>query len=168
MSCSDLSRRAALALALGGFAAGCGFEPVYREGGAAAALLDDVAIGQADGRLGFNFRRGFERRHGRARADARYLLNVTIATVEASRATSRTNSVTRFDVTATATYALIDTVDGVAALSGAVSETSAYNTTSSVFATRTAERDAQDRLAEVLAERVAARISAAAPDLASR
>ncbi len=162
---SSPDRRRALALLAGaataGLTAGCGFQPLYGEqNGAAGALRGEVAVGGADGRLGYHFRERLRRRLDDPRPDAGFTLEVALSLSDEGLAITRQDDVTRFSVTGEARWRLVRQSDGGAAAEGVARSTSGYSTLASPYATRIARRDAERRIAEDLAERVFARLAA--------
>jgi LPS-assembly lipoprotein len=150
------SRRAVIFGALA--VAGCGFRPLH---GAGTGLRGQVVMDGPEGRNGFAFRQQMLRNLGEPAPDARYKLTVALAYDEEGVAISRQDDITRYDITATARYALVRVADGAEIDAGEVRAVSAYSTTAAPYATRIAERDTETRLATNLADRVHARISVA-------
>ena len=146
------SDRRALCLSLAALA-GCGFEPVFDDAAPSADLLGRIDIASVRGRIEFLFRESFERAAGVAR-DPRYLLSVDIQIDSADRAIAPDASITRFNLTATAGYALRQLRGNAAPFTGSVQSFTAYNATADPFPTRVAERDAERRLADDLARRI--------------
>lgn len=158
-----ISRRRALLAAAAATLAGCGFRPVYGDGpDGAPALRGAVIVEPAPGRLGFAFNNRLRRRFGPPGPDAAMTVSATLAFQETGLAISRDDDITRFDIAGRAAFVVTRRVDGAELDAGAVEAVSAYSTTASPFATRAAQRDAQRRVAEELAERVFLRIAALA------
>ncbi|QDL90868.1 hypothetical protein FDP22_03145 [Paroceanicella profunda] len=163
-----LSRRGLLLglLALGG----CGFRPMYGEGSPARALqgriaVGDVTRGETPDRMTYAYRDHLRRRLGAPEGAPRYRLDSRIRVTSTGLAIAEDNATTRYNLTGVATFTL--TVPGTAepVFSGTVDSYSAYSATGSVYATRIAQRDAERRIAEDLAERVITRIAAQADAL---
>ncbi len=152
------SRRVALLAGLA--AAGCGFQPLYGEGGGGGALAGQVGLEGVSGRLGFAFRERMRQRLGEPAPDAAYRLDVALSLSQEGLLISRRDDITRFDVEGLARYTLRRRADGETVAEGVARSVSAYSTLASPYATRVAERDAERRVAEDLAERVFARIAA--------
>lgn len=164
MSSSD--RRRALALLLGAagapLLAGCGFRPVYGEGSAARALVGQVAIEAPLSRLGFHFRQALEERLGEGGGDAPLELESGFTISKSGLAITPDNSITRYTLNGIGVYRLLRRADGVVLDEGEVRTLTAYSATASLYATRAAERDAEERIVRDLAGRIATRIAARA------
>ena len=93
-----------------------------------------------------------------------YRLRVNTDVASRDLAISGDRSITRYSLTATADFALED-VAGQIVLRDGVRAFTAYNATASAYATRVARRDAFERLAIALADKIFARISARAGEL---
>jgi LPS-assembly lipoprotein len=161
MSLSDRRRVLLLAAAVAGLGA-CGFTPAYGPGGGAQALQGQVRLPDPLGRVAFLLNGRLEDRLGRAGEGARYALDLNLATQEDGLGTTADGRTTRFNLLGDLRYVLTDTATGQEIAAGAVSEFTGYSTTGSTVATRAAERDAEDRLATLLADAVVDRITAAA------
>ena len=150
------SRRQFCGLALAGLA-GCGFEPIYSRGQAAAELRNQIAVERIDGREGFFFREKLRERHG-APTDPLYRLIVRMESEQIGLAITQTADVTRYNISGTARFQLVRLWDRLEVLEGDVRAVAGYSATGSAYATRVAERDARERLATTLAEKVASRV----------
>lgn len=139
-------------------AAGCGFQPMLREGGPAAALFGKVALPDAVDPPSFAFRERMRRRLGDADGGARYRLESALDIVEEGVAVTQASDITRFSVSGRVRWALVDKGDDSIAASGVTTAETRYDATAGAFATRAARLDAERRLAIELAERVAARL----------
>ena len=165
---SSFDRRTLLAgtLAAGVAAglAGCGFAPAYAPGGAGARLNNAVSVKAPEGRNGYLMTRALEDRLGRAsdpRFDLIYALDVTSQPV----AITNSNIATRYNLLGEATYALRSRDSGAVLMSGKVENFNSYSASGSTVATQSAERDAEERLIEILADQMIARLIAGAADL---
>jgi LPS-assembly lipoprotein len=146
---------AAAALAV----AGCGFQPLYARnasGTGAGDALAAIYVEPMPERVGYQLRND--------------LLDLLNATGEATGATyrlklvlrentqgvtlERNATISRFNYTLTAQYDLFPAGGTTPAASGVVSALAAFNVASSPFATVIAERDATDRAAKDVAERI--------------
>ncbi|CTQ49392.1 LPS assembly lipoprotein LptE [Jannaschia donghaensis] len=156
MSWSDGSRRAVLTgvlLAL----AGCGFTPVYGPGGRGDALRATIRPTEPDTDLTFAFVRQFEERLGRA-AVPTWDLVYTIATTEEALAIDGSNNITRYNLEGTIDWTLVPAGGTQMVLSGRETTFTAYSATGSTISTLESERDAERRLAGILADRVVTRL----------
>ena len=158
------SRRALLTGALPLLAAGC-FRPMLAEDSGTAELRGRIALPAVDGALGYHLVRRLEERLGRP-ADPEFRLTVAVATRDRGLAITQDNSVTRRRISATADWRLIRTGAAEPVLSGSEVTRSGYNATASLYATRTAARVAEERLAQDLAERISRSILARADSIA--
>ncbi|MEM7440941.1 MAG: LPS assembly lipoprotein LptE [Pseudomonadota bacterium] len=160
-----LTRRAAL-LSLTALA-GCGFQPVYRKGGAAAALQNQIAIDVVRGRNGFELREHLETRLGRAGPAAPYVLTFKLTIAESGVAVTEDEGTTRENLLGTAAFTVRRIDTGAIVFKDSVRNITAYSTTSRTFPSATAETDANVRLARVLADQIAERIALTAGDWAA-
>ncbi|MBP7001295.1 LPS assembly lipoprotein LptE [Amaricoccus sp.] len=162
--------RAAAALAALALVAACGFEPLYAPAGPAAASAGRVEVGVIDGIAGFAMRERLVARLGEP-AGVTHRLDVDLAFEKSGVAITEKDVTSRFDVTGTAEWKLASLSGGGAALSGTETAVTGYSAptseTSSAFAILSAQRDAEKRLAETLADRVAQRVAVAADDWAA-
>lgn len=162
MSWSDPRRYALAALAL---LAACGFEPLYAPSGPAAGALGRVDVAVIEGTPGFAMRERLVDRLGRADA-ALWTLDVDLSFVKRGVAITEQDVTSRYDVTGAAAWTLTP-LDGVTPpLSGEEQATTGYSAptsdTSSAYAILSAQRAAEERLAVLLADRIARRVALAA------
>lgn len=153
-----------LALVAGLAVAGCGFAPVYAPGGAAAVLRDRIDVQGGTTPFDFRLRTALEDRFGLT-GSPEFQLVIAATVDEVTAAVAPDGSITRFNLTGDATWALMNASDDTELASGRVSTFTSYSTTGSTVATRTAENDARDRLAVALADLILARVLIAAQDL---
>lgn len=158
------TRRGALAL-LALLPAACGFRPLYGEGAPAAKMAGRVEVGLIDGKAGFDLRERLTNRLGAA-SDAGYLLTVTLALETTGTALTQENVTTRFDVSGVAEYTLAPVAGGTPVASGVVRSVTGFNApdsvTSTAFAARAAELDAEHRVAVDLADQIVQRLALSA------
>jgi len=143
---------------------GCDFKPIYAKGTAARGLTGQIALGQVSDRIGFEMHEELELRLGKA-VLPKYVLDVQIEIESEGLAITADAAITRFNLSATATYKLTPVVGGDPVLVDHARSFTAYSATASAFATRVAERDARRRLAVAIADQIATRIAATAADL---
>lgn len=144
--------------------ASCGFRPLYGAdlaGAAITAELGTVRIGELDDRLGQIVRNellDLVTPLGQP-LDARYVLQINLFEEKEGLAIERDATVTRFNLTLTASYDLLDARTRRRLNSGSVRATAAYNVLRAEFANVIAERDAEARTARVVAEEIKTRLS---------
>ncbi len=144
--------------------ASCGFQPVYAPGGAGLALRDAVIITAPDTPFDYRLRTTIEDRLGVADT-ARFTLTLTTAMAEVAAAIAPDGSITRYNLTGTATWALNDAGTAAELAAGQVDSFTSYGATGTTIATRSAEGDARDRLATALADLIVAQLLIASADL---
>lgn len=157
---SPEGRRGFLGLALGGGAlalSGCGFTPLYSEAAPASLLRGLIRVEPSPGREGFTIRETLLSRLGVPVAPA-FSLSTSFTAREEGLAITQTADITRYNVTGTLDYRLyrLDSLETV--VEGSLRSTAGYSATGSAYAATVAERDARERLARTLAERLATRI----------
>jgi LPS-assembly lipoprotein len=145
-------------------ASGCGFTPVYAPGGAALALRGTVDVAADDTPFDYRLRTTLEDRLGPAKTPV-YVLTVETLVEEVEAAITPDGSITRFNLPGEAQWTLTNAVTGAELATGAVDSFTAYSTTGTTVATRTAEQDALDRLAITLADLIVARLIVVSQDL---
>ena len=156
MSWSDLSRRAALGgllLAL----AGCGFTPVMGPSGSGGALRATIRPVEPDSDLAFAFVRQFEERLGRA-GDPTWELVYAIVTTREALAIDGSNNITRYNLEGRIDWSVVPVGGTEPLISGLDRTFTAYAATGSTVSTLESERDAERRLAVILADRVVGRL----------
>jgi LPS-assembly lipoprotein len=163
------TRRAALrALGLLPLAA-CGFTPLYAPGAPASRMAGLVEVGVIEGEPGFALRERLTQRLGPPTAPA-YRLEIDMELERAGVALTQQNITTRFNVTGSAEYALVPLAGGPPVASGVVRSITGFSApeseTASAFASLSAERDAERRVAVDLAERILQRLALSAEEWA--
>ena len=159
MSWSDAqpSRRGFLALA-GAFAlAGCGFRPVYGEGGTGRALRNAVRAEDPVTRADFQFIHALDDLLGRP-TTPRYNLADTIETRNEGGGMVEDFGDTRIQIFGIARYVLTEAATGRVLAEGQVAGNTAYSTTGTQLATLTAAEDAELRLMRILADALVTRL----------
>ncbi|MFO7853742.1 MAG: LPS assembly lipoprotein LptE [Paracoccaceae bacterium] len=164
MWCSD--RRRLLALSAAALAAGCGFAPVYGPEGAGRALQGQVAMPTPETRTDYHFTRRLEERLGRADAP-RYRLEAPLTVTREGLGATADGRTSRYQLLGRAHWRLLraDAAEEAAPLAeGRVTGFTGYSASGSTLATRAARRDAEERLASLLADRLVERLILAAPE----
>ncbi len=166
--CEPRGRRAVLrAAAAAALVAACGFTPLYGTGAPAARMAGRVDVAVIPGAPGFALREQLTGRLGPA-ATPTHRLEVTLKLQQTGVALTQQNATTRFDVLGTASYRLVPLAGGPAVLSGEVRALTGYNAPASdisvAFAALSAQQDAEERLAVLLADRILQRLALASGD----
>lgn len=156
-----LGRRAAILGALA--VSACGLTPVYGPGGGGGRLFGKVRPRDPDTFEDFVFNQRLGERLGPDEAgsfDLDYQLKIGIV----PQAITPDEVTTRYSLNGTAAFAL-KAPSGLVLTTGRVSSFTSYSTTGTTIATLTAEADARERLARMLADQVTTRLLAAAKSL---
>lgn len=144
-----------------GFLSGCGFHPLYGttgSGSGIAGTLSQVFVEPIPDRVGYQLRNDLLdlfNAPGRGE-DAAYRLKLSLNEEEQAVALQTNTNITRYNYTLRAHYELIPKGGTEPATTGEVTTLTAYNVAAApyLYATVTAERDAKDRAASDLAERI--------------
>jgi len=155
-------RRAALSLALLASLAGCGLQPLYSGGrsGAAAQALAGVRIEPIAGKAGWLMRNALQDRlAAMGQGEPRYTLKVQLDDRIEGLGVRADDTVTRERRTLRARYQLVDTADGTTLLDETAGWDAGIDVASSEYATVAAEDSALERLTEIVADRVLARVA---------
>ncbi|MCB1410275.1 MAG: hypothetical protein H6899_07180 [Rhodobacter sp.] len=153
-----LSDRRGFLTALGAFGlAGCGFRPVYGEGGTGRALRGAIRADDPVSRADFDFVAAFEDILGRP-VQPRFAMAYTIATHEVGGGVVQNFGATRVQVFGTLDFAVTDLADGTTRASGRVEGNTVYSTTGTQLASHAAQEDAQLRLMRMLADSLVTRL----------
>jgi LPS-assembly lipoprotein len=161
------SRRRALA-GLGLLAAlpACGFAPAYAPEGPAQTLRGEVLPDPPGNQLAFRFVAALEDRLGRAGDGAAFALGYALSVDNVVTARTGTGGALRRALQGSASYDLRRRDGGAVIASGRVSAFTAYSDTGTSVAVRSAQVDAERRLAVILADRVVTRLLLTVPDAA--
>lgn len=143
-------RAAALLMAAALGLAGCGFTPLYAEGGAGGAL-SRIAVTTQDDRLGYRLREQLEDALGRNGA-AQPLYRLQTSVEQSRRPLGRRidDTATRYELTVRAEWTLTP-VAGGEPLTGTETVTTTYAAADQPYAAIAAQQDAEDRAAAELA-----------------
>lgn len=155
MSWSDRPTRRTALLGLAGLGAlsACGYRPLLSQDGGGAGLDGAVAITAPDSEAGYRLLTRLEDRLGRATAP-RLHLRVTMEIGESSAAIGAGNRTSRYNLSGEARWELVDLALEQVIDSGTVNAFTGYGTGGNTVAIRAAKRDAEDRLATTLADRI--------------
>lgn len=157
-------RRAVLALLGATLLGGC-FRPMLREDSAARGLRNRIALPEVDGRFGYYLHRSLEERLGKP-IEPEYRLEISTELEQHGLVVAEDDAITRIALVAKAEWSLWRAGEDTPALEGSAISQSGYSATGSLFATRIARRDIEERLARDLGERVARVILARAGEVA--
>lgn len=158
------SERRAVLTGLGVLAlSGC-FRPMLAEDSAARSLRHRIALPAVEGRLGYYLVRTLEDRLGEPH-EPDFRLDVVTTLTDKGLAVTPNNAVTRITLLAQAAWSVWRTGGAKPIVSDVAFSQSGYNATTSLFATRQARLDIEQRLARDLAGRIARGIFARADEL---
>jgi len=153
--------RALIIAALGLLVAGCGLQPLYGGGssGTVAATMRSVAVAPIDGQSGWLVRNKLQERLGNGSGEAaRYRLEVELDDNITSFGIRGDRAATRERRTLRARYRLVETANGSVVLDATAGSDVGIDVVSSEYATVAAEQSALERLADVLADQITARL----------
>ena len=142
--------------------AGCGLQPLYSGGraGVAAQALAGVTVTPIEGRGGWLVANALRDRLGAAGdGPARYRLDVRLDDRIQGLGTRSDDSVSRERRTLRARYQLVDAAGGAVLLDATAASDAGIDVVGSEYATIAAENTALERLAEVLADQIVARVA---------
>lgn len=152
-----------MGLLAGATLAACGFTPSYGPSGGASRLTDRVAVVTTGTRGSYYLTRQIETRLGRAKPGV-YRLSYSYTINDEVRAVTPDNISRRNNLIGRADYRLVD-VNGNELLRGTVENFNGYSTSDTTVDTRTARKNAEERLSVILADQIVTRLIAAAPGL---
>ena len=151
--------RAALLLTVSLSLTGCGLRPLYADGasGSVASTLRAIDVAPIDGQAGWLMRNKLTERLGETGSPAYRLEvelddNITGFGIRGDRATTRERRTLR------ARYRLVDLRQGSVVLDATAGSDAGIDVVSSEYATVAAEQTALERLADVVAEQIVARL----------
>lgn len=154
------SRRGLLlgALAL----AACGFSPVYGPTGTGSKLFGQIRAADPSTPDEYTFAGRIAERLGPDQA-ARFALAYNLRIAVVPQAITPDEVTTRYSLNGSADFVLTEAASGQEVTRGQVSTFTSYSTTGTTIATMSAEQDAHDRLARMLADQVVTRLLAIDP-----
>ncbi len=147
---------AALALAL----AGCGLRPLYGGGEASsvAATLRSVMVQPIGGQTGWLVRTALVDRLGATEAAPRFRLEVELDDDLAGLGIRGDSAITRERRTLRARYRLVEIATGAVVLDATAGSDAGIDVVASEYATVAAEQTAVERLSQVVADQIVARL----------
>lgn len=155
-----MMRIAGLALML--LLSACGLRPLYGngEGGKVAQVLRTVDVAPIDGKAGWLMRNALNDRLGRDRAvTAHYRLEVELDDTISGFGVRRDDAVTRERRTLRARYRLVDASRGTVLLDATAGSDAGIDVVSSEYATVAGENSALERLSQIVADQIVARVA---------
>jgi LPS-assembly lipoprotein len=146
--------------------AGCGYAPVYGTGGGTGTQLQGRVLADEPNAVEeYLLVRALEDKLGRPdRADLR--LAYGLETVLEGQAFTESNEITRYSIVGTLTYILFAPDGETVLIEGDVTNFTGYSATGSTAEQLASERDARERLMNILADQLTQRLYAM-PDLAA-
>ena len=163
-----MSRFAVLLFAL--LLSACGLKPLYSGGsqGAAGQLLSAVEVSAIPGKAGWLMRDSLLRRFGAvAEGQKRYRLDVELDDQITGFGVRRDDVVTRERRTLRARYKLVDLASGSVLIDATAGSDAGIDVVSSEYETVAAENTALERLSDIVADQIVARLAqqaTASPD----
>lgn len=152
--------RRTLVLALAALPLGaCNFRPVYGPGGSGNVIRNRIRVAAPETRIEFEMVARLEDRLGVGSA---YELTYTLTIGQRDIAIDGAENIERINVVGALIYAVREAGTGRVVDSGELSTFTAFATTASPVATASARRDAEDRLAVVLADQLVSQLIATA------
>ena len=140
---------------------GCGLHPLYAGGGsgAVATTLDRIEVAPIQGKSGWLVTNALrDRLHGTGAAPA-YRLDIRLDDRIAGLGVRRDDSVSRERRTLRARYQLVDLANGSILLDATAGSDYGIDVVQSEYATIAAENTALERLSEIVADRIVARVA---------
>lgn len=151
-----------VALALMLLASACGLRPLYSGGGGGkvSQVLRSVDVAAIDGKAGWLMRNALNDRLGRNPSiPAQYRLEVELDDQISGFGVRRDDAVTRERRTLRARYRLVDAAQGTVVLDATAGSDAGIDVVSSEYATIAAENTALERLSQILADQIVARVA---------
>ncbi len=157
-----LTRLAPLLLVLTPLLSGCGLHPLYSNGthGVVGQFLGSVDVAGIDGKAGWLMRNALSDRFGKTSSTAaRYRLEVELDDKITGFGLRRDSAVTRERRALRARYKLIESGSGTVVLDATAGSDESVDVVSSEYATIAAENSALERLSQVVADQIVARVA---------
>ena len=140
---------------------GCQLQPLYSGGsaGPVASTLSSVTIAPIEGQVGWLVFNKLRDRLGTSGSTARYRLNVELDDNIVGLGIRGDRAVTRERRSLRARYQLVDVSTGAVVLDATAGSDAGIDVVSSEYATVAAEQTAAERLSEVVADQIVARLA---------
>ena len=156
-----MMRRLALVVPFAALAlAGCGLHPLYSGGGSGmvAGGLTQIEVGPIEGKSGWLMTNALrDRLH--AQATPRYRLEIKLDDQITGLGVNRDNSISRERRTLRARYQLVDLSNGSVLLDATAGSDAGIDAVNSEYATIAAEDTALERLSQIVADQIVARVA---------
>ena len=138
----------------------CGLRPLYADGpsGSVASTLRSVEVAPIPGQVGWLFQHKLTERLGNANSASIYRLEVELDDNITGFGIRGDRAVTRERRTLRARYRLVDLGTGAVVLDATAGSDAGIDVVSSEYATVAAEQTAVERLSEVVADQIVARL----------
>ncbi len=139
----------------------CGLKPLYSGGGngAVASSLSRIEVAPIEGRAGWLVGNALKDRLARSDAPALYRVDVKLDDDLTALGIRRDNTVSRERRTLRARYQLIDAAKGTVLVDATAGSDVGVDVVGSDYATITAESVALERLSEIVADQIVARLA---------
>jgi LPS-assembly lipoprotein len=140
---------------------GCQLQPLYSGGssGPVASTLSSVSVAPIEGQVGWLVYNKLRDRVGTSGTTARYRLNVELDDDIVGLGIRGDRAVTRERRSLRARYQLVDVSTGAVVLDATAGSDAGIDVVSSEYATVAAEQTAAERLSEVVADQIVARLA---------
>ncbi len=146
--------------------AGCGFQPVYKQNGAARALHGNLNFNLIESREGFALLEQLESRLGTGGASARFAVTVELVFEETemvlTAATALITFTARNTVIGIAKLSITDRTTGAEVFTDKLRDKVGYSSNEETLASASSKRDAYDRLVQALADQIVLRLTSTA------
>lgn len=147
--------------------AGCGFQPVYQSGGPSDMLFERTSVSEPKSRLAFYATQRLEEILGQNTQGA-YVLTPTFRQSTQSLGTTSDGTNSRINLIGSARVTLARADDQAQVLEFNTSSFTGYSTTASTVATAASQKDAEERLARILADRIIDQLTLNAADILAK
>lgn len=141
--------------------AGCGFRPVYLPDSATQKFQDQIFVQAPTKRVEYEFVKALQGQVGRAQS-GQFKLSYDIEMTTRSTVVSAAQELERFSVEGLVSFTLTDS-ENTPITSGSTRSFTTYSATGSTLASDRSQRDAENRLAVILADQVVTHIIATVP-----
>jgi len=142
--------------------AGCGFQPVYQQGGAGRSIHGQIRVNLIENYDGFLLLERLESRLGAPAANARFEMTVEMSVTQQEIILDVVKGITRYQLNGIATLSIKDADSGTMVFSDKLRQTTGYSGTSETAQTQAARLDANERLVVALADQIILRLTSTA------